>query len=401
MQSKGLPEEWKFVRLENVTEKFLNGGTPSTSVPEYWDGSIPWTTSKSITSNSISSGEKFISESAVANSASNIIPKDNVLIASRVGIGKSAVNLIDIAISQDLTGVLLNKKKILPEYLVRYLHSPKILLQLEANARGSTIKGLQRSDLERIEIPLPPLPIQREIVAILERAEALKRQRQEADALTGALLQSVFYEMFGDPVRNERGWDIANLEEICDEITVGVVVKPASYYVETGIPALRSLNIKPDQLDLTNLVYFSSSDNDSILAKSKIYKEDVVVVRTGYPGTACVVPPELDGANCIDLIILRPKKENVNADYLSRFLNSEYGKAQALAGNTGLAQQHLNVGAIRHVKIPLPPLPLQQQFAHVVEDVERVRQRQVESEKEIEGLCEGLMARAFEGELEA
>jgi type I restriction enzyme S subunit len=304
------------------------------------------------------------------------------------------------------TSALLNQRncklkiksdEILDGYLFRVL--VKILKDIEGATPFVTVKHLSAKQLNSIYLPLPPLPIQRQIVAVLEQAEAVKRQRQEADALTGALLQSVFYEMFGDPVRNEKGFDIANLNEICDEITVGVVVKPASYYVENGIPALRSLNIKPDRLDLTNLVYFNSADNDTVLAKSKINTGDVLVVRTGYPGTACVVPPELDGANCIDLIILRPKKDTVNSDYLSRFLNSEYGKAQALAGNTGLAQQHLNIGAIRQVKIPLPPLALQQEFARVVESVERLREKQVESGRQIEGLCGGLMARAFAGEL--
>ncbi len=398
MKERELPEGWEWKRLGDITLKFINGGTPSTAIPEYWNGSIPWTTSKSITSCTINDGEKFISQLAIEKSSTNVIPKDNVLIASRVGIGKSAVNLIDISISQDLTGAILDKKQVLPKFLVRYLHTPKILQALESNARGSTIKGLQRSDLERIEIPIPPLPVQRQIVAVLEQAEAVKRQRQEADALTRALLQSVFYEMFGDPVRNVRGWDVAKFVEICDEICVGIVVRPASYYVESGVPAFRSLNIRADKLNLENFVYIKSSDNETVLSKSKIRRGDVLVVRTGYPGTACVVPPEFEGANCIDLIILRPKKQIVNSDYMSRFLNSEYGKAQALAGNTGLAQQHLNVGAIRQVKIPLPPLALQQQFAHIVAGVEYLRERQKTSAQEINVLNEVLMQRAFGGE---
>jgi len=270
-------------------------------------------------------------------------------------------------------------------------------LRLNSLDRSTAIPGLNRNDVYSKIIPLPPLPVQRQIVAVLEQAEAVKRQRQEADALTGALLQSVFYEMFGDTVRNEREWNIAKIEEICDEITVGIVVRPASYYVESGVPAFRSLNIRPDKLNLENFVYINSSDNDTVLAKSKIRDGDVLVVRTGYPGTACVVPPEFDGANCIDLIILRPKKQVVDCNYLSRFLNSEYGKAQALAGNTGLAQQHLNIGAIRQVKIPLPPLALQQQFARVVQEVEQIRERQTELKRKIDVLFEGLIAGAFSG----
>jgi len=289
----------------------------------------------------------------------------------------------------------INSDKILDGYLFRVL--VKILKNIEDATPFVTVKHLSAKQLNSIYLPLPPLLVQRQIVAVLEQVDAVKRHRQSADALTRALLQSVFYDIFGDPVRNEKGWDIARFDEICDEITVGIVVKPASYYVDSGVPAFRSLNIRPDSLNLNSLVYISSSDNDTILAKSKIRTGDVLVVRTGYPGTACVVPSEFDGANCIDLIILRPKKDIINCDYLSRFLNSEYGKAQALAGNTGLAQQHLNIGAIRQVKIPLPPLALQQQFARIVEQVEALREKQRASGKVIEGLFEGLMQRAFGG----
>ena len=99
-------------------------------------------------------------------------------------------------------------------------------------------------------------------------------------------------------------WDVKKCEGLCDKITVGVVVRPASYYVPSGRIALRSLNIREDYFDLNEVVYFSDKDNDTILSKSKLLENDVVIVRTGYPGTSCVVPKELEGANCIDLVYL-------------------------------------------------------------------------------------------------
>lgn len=399
MVDRKLPAGWKWENLDGVTLEYISGGTPSTKITTYWQGSIPWTRSANLTANYLKFGEKFISREAVAETATNVVPKNNVLVTTRVGVGKAAVNLIDIAISQDLTGLVLDVNRILPIYLVYYLHSPKVQRLFEQYSRGTTIQGIQRSDLSRIKIPLPPLDTQRKIVAILEKAEATQRLRAEADALTQDFLQSVFLEMFGDPIRNENGWEVVKLDEICDDITVGIVVRPASYYCENGIPAFRSLNIKPNGLATDNLVYVNAADNDTKLAKSKIKSGDVLVVRTGYPGTASVVPDAYDGANCIDLIIVRPNHSQVNSQYLSFFINSPYGKAQCLASNTGLAQQHLNIQKIKEMAILLPPLPYQKRFAELVEKTDKLILKQVKSNEYLESLTNGLLSKAFAGDL--
>jgi len=406
MQERALPDGWEWVDLKKFVFfqegpgirkwQFKKTGIKLLNVGNLVNGALK-----------LNKTERHVDENEVVKKYSHFLldPDDIVMASSGVTWGKTSV------ISKEHLPLMLNtstirlrsldERKLDKKYLQIFINSRLFKNQIDKLITGSAQPNFGSSHLKQVKLLLPPLPLQRQIVAVLENAEAVKRQRQEADALTGALLQSVFYEMFGDPVKNEKGWDIVKIDEVCDEITVGIVVRPASYYVEDGIPSFRSLNIRPDKLSLENFVYIKSSDNDTVLSKSKIRSGDVLVVRTGYPGTACVVPPEFDGANCIDLIILRPKKQLVDCNYLSRFLNSEYGKAQALAGNTGLAQQHLNIGAIRQVKIPLPPLALQQQFARFVESVERIREQQGVSGNEIEGLCEGLMARAFTGELVA
>lgn len=285
------------------------------------------------------------------------------------------------------------------KWLMYAINSPEIRKQIYRLSRGTTRKRISRTDFGKIELIIPPITLQRRIVEILEQADALRHLRAQADAETQILLQSVFYEMFGDPVRNEKGWELVKLKEICEEVTVGIVVKPASYYVKDGVPAFRSLNIKEDALNLDNLVHISPDDNNTVLSKSKLKTGDILVVRTGNPGTSCVVPVDFNGANCIDLIIIRPNRDRINSQYLSKFLNSEYGKAQSLASNTGLAQQHLNVRNIREMIIPLPPLHLQQQFSYIKENIERNRDVQAKSKQEIERLFEGLMTVAFTGEL--
>ncbi|MDE2223158.1 MAG: restriction endonuclease subunit S, partial [Candidatus Omnitrophica bacterium] len=124
-----------------------------------------------------------------------------------------------------------------------------------------------------------------------------------------------------------------------------------------------------------------------------------VVVRTGQTGTAAVVPPELDGINCIDLIIIRPKIKKLNPHYLSFLLNSDMGKKIISSKEVGGIQKHFNIGSIKNLGIPLPPLPEQQRFAEFVQKIEKLKEKQRQSEAELQNLFNSLMQKAFNGQI--
>jgi len=186
-----IPEEWKVARLGEIAARFISGGTPSTLNPEYWDGVIPWMRSAWITRRFVDSGERYISEKGLRNSASNIVPKGNILVATRVCIGNVAVNRVDIAISQDLTGVVIEKSKAYPEYVYWMLrNSENKLMQL---VQGSTIKGVLRGDLENLRIPCPTVFEQQRIASILstvdERTGEEKQKKEQFLVLKRGLMQ--------------------------------------------------------------------------------------------------------------------------------------------------------------------------------------------------------------------
>jgi len=160
-----IPKEWEVVRLGELAVDFISGGTPSTANDNYWGGNIPWTTSAAISSKYVTKGMRQITKEGLTKSASNIVPKLNILLASRVGIGKVAVNTIDIAISQDLTGILVNKNKAYFDYVYWFLSYNTNLLK--SMAQGSTIKGLLRKEIEKIYLPLPSINEQTEVSNIL------------------------------------------------------------------------------------------------------------------------------------------------------------------------------------------------------------------------------------------
>ncbi|MDT0500319.1 restriction endonuclease subunit S [Halomonas sp. PAR7] len=158
-----------------------------------------------------------------------------------------------------------------------------------------------------------------------------------------------------------ESWRKVQLEEVCDRITVGHVGSMADKYVDDGIPFLRSQNITPFKIDLGSVKYIGEEFN-SKLKKSALRPGDVAVVRTGYPGTAAVIPPSLPISNCADLVVITPS-EDLDPWFLSCLFNSIWGKG-AVAGNlVGVAQQHFNVSAAKNLTIYLPPLVTQRRIA--------------------------------------
>jgi type I restriction enzyme S subunit len=249
------------------------------------------------------------------------------------------------------------------------------------------------------KLPVPSVAEQRRIAEILDKADALRAKRHAALAHLDTLTQSIFLDMFGDPISNPREWPTVRFEDICERVTVGIVVQPASYYVSEGVPALRSLNIRPGKILLENLVYVSRSDNDTKLAKTKLKAGDVVLVRSGQPGTAAVVPRELDGVNAIDLLIATPDQRLSNPTFLCEFFNSAGGRDLVLSRQRGQVQKHLNVGSLNQAILPLPSIDLQREFAARVAAVEKHRTAGLASSTELGALFVSLQHRAFRGEL--
>jgi type I restriction enzyme S subunit len=149
-----------------------------------------------------------------------------------------------------------------------------------------------------------------------------------------------------------KEWDVVRCAEICREIVVGIVIQPAQYYCSEGVPVLRSGNVRETGIDGSDLVYMSHESN-RLLAKSMLRSGDVVTVRTGYPGTSCVVSADYDGSNCVDIIISRPGPRT-RSEFLAIWINSDSGRNQVLQKQGGLAQQHFNVGELKDLLVALP-----------------------------------------------
>ena len=292
-----IPQDWDTVKLSDVSHDLVGGGTPSTSEPDYWSGDIAWMTSAHINGKIVTSGQKYITKKGLENSATNLIPKDNLLVATRVGIGKAAVNKIDIAISQDLTGVIVDKDKVLPEFLYWCIISNE--KRLKSLAQGSTIKGILREDLGRLLIPQLSLSEQRAIVGVLGVVDLAVAKTGEVIAKTERLKKGLMQELLTRGIGHAeykqtpigkipKEWNAVQLEDLISDVKNGFASGKRD---EKGIVQVRMNNITtdgrlvlnfylkvptPENIDVwllkPNDFLFNNTNSIDLVGKSAIFK---------------------------------------------------------------------------------------------------------------------------------
>ncbi len=235
---------------------------------------------------------------------------------------------------------------------------------------GTSIPQITIEGLRKVIVPIPPISDQQAIISILEKADTVIQGRAKELDILDELIKARFVEMFGDE-ENPYNWPVVSVEEVAN-VSVGVVIKPAQYYTdaEHGVKAFRSLNIGPMTIKDGDWVYFSYEGNEKN-AKSQLKEKDLLIVRSGAPGTACVVSKQYEGCNAIDIIIARPNTEQVDPYYLCTYTNMPHGKRQIEEGTGGAAQQHFNVGKYNKLRLMLPPMSLQKEFFEVIAQVDK------------------------------
>jgi len=318
-------------------------------------------------------------------------------------------------------------KCVLPKYIEFFLKSDKYWRAISEFSAGIAVPNVNASKLAQLEIPLAPLNEQGRIVAKLEKllsrvdaAQArlatipriLKRFRQSvlAAACSGRLTADWREEHPCPANENTNGdsphelpesWSLRPFMSVSREITVGYVGPMAKEYVSSGVPFLRSLNVRPFRFDPTNIKFISADFHRTIL-KSRLSPGDVAIVRSGNSGIACVVPESLPEANCSDLVILRPSSE-LDAGYACLFMNSAAAQAHVNSVKVGIAQGHFNVGSMKTTLIPLPPLTEQQEIVRRVESLfktaDALEARYRKAKAHVDELTQSILAKAFRGEL--
>lgn len=372
---------------------FQSGGTPSKSNSEYFNGSIPWITTVALTGDYIDKNDAvdWITDKAIQESAAKIVLENSIMVGTRVGIGKVAINAVPMSTSQDIVSLInIDDAKWDKKFLCKVILARNNVLL--SQARGATIKGIKIDTLAKLEIPEIPLNEQRRIAAVLDKVSGLIAKRREQLDKLDELVKVRFVEMFGDETEFDR-WPSCTIGDVAD-ICVGVVIKPTQYYADQGIPAFRSLNIGEMRVKDGDWVYFTKEGHQKN-QKSVVRKNDVLVVRSGAPGTACVATEKYDGYNAVDIIIAHPDNTKVDSTFLAAFTNMPHGMNQIRGRTGGAAQQHFNVGGYKTLRLIMPPMDQQQKFASFVKQTDKSKLTIQQSLDKLEVLKKALMQQYF------
>ncbi|MFA5296195.1 MAG: restriction endonuclease subunit S [Methanoregulaceae archaeon] len=381
-----IPGDWATNYIGQFTDCNA-GGTPSTKNPTYWGGEIRWMNSGELNYKIISEVQGRITIEGLKNSSAQILPSHCILIGL-AGQGKTrgtiAMNMVELCTNQSIAAILPNDTFV-SDYLYYNLdarYDELRLISTGSSGRG----GLNLRIIRSIAVPLPPLLEQHAIAAALSDADGLIGALETLIAKKRAIKQAAMQQLLTGRTRLPgfakssgykstdvgvipEDWKLSRLKSLTNLITVGFVGSMAYLFVENGIPLLRGINIVPNCLDLSNLKYISG-ETHQIWSKSALISGDVVIVRVGFPGTACVIPSGLGELNAASLVIVRPNKKILNSNYLCYILNSPLGNNQIQRRLVGGAQQVFNIHTAAEFPVPLPPLPEQTSIATILSDMD-------------------------------
>lgn len=407
-----LPSGWKWVRLDGVCD-FVGGGTPSKENSNYWNGDIPWASIKDIKGDYLNQTIDSITEKGVENSSTNICPKGNLIVATRIEPGKTIIANIDTAINQDLKYVQTNVDV---KFLHRYFQAFK--KEFEKKSSGSTVLGIKLKNLQESFLPLPSVTEQQRIVARIESlfVKLDEAQTKVQDVLDdfetrkAALLHEAFSGTLTAKWRKENGvsfttWQTYQAQDVCDKITCGKT--PTKFISFKGeIPYLKVYNIVNNKIAFAYKPQFIPRDiHENKLKSSRLRPFDVVMNIVGPPlRKIAIIPDTYPEWNMNQAIVrFRPKKNLYYRFLYYELLNPSTLDAIIQETKGVVGQANISLTQSRELKIIVPSLEEQHEIVRILDNLfakeEKAKSLAEKTLASITQMKQSILARAFRGEL--
>ncbi len=388
---------WPLVKLGDLF-KVTSGGTPSRRKPEYYEnGTIPWIKTGDLHNKYVTSATEYITKEGLDGSSTRMYPRGTVLVAM-YGATIGACSILDIeACTNQACAAFTPNEKVDVNFFYYLLKQCKPTF-VKAGSGGAQ-PNISATFLKEFEIPLPSLEEQKRIAAILDKADNVRSKRQQAIELADDFLRSVFLDMFGDPVTNPKGWEVKPLSELIakgDKLNYGVV-QPGDN-VDDGVPLIRSGDLGDTGTDL-NKIRKVSTLIDEKHKKSRLKGNEILIACVGSIGKVGWVNESMIGWNIARAVTRIPLSNDVNREYVYRYLQSPVIQGYFQKETRAVAQPTLNVGVIGKTPIALPPMELQEEFLKVFSNVVSIKRKYSENGTRDTELFNAISQKAFAGEL--
>lgn len=391
-------------RLGSVCERVSVGHVGKTS-PYYQDSGIPFLRTQNVGEGYLLLKEmKYVSTDFHEKLSKSQIRGGDVLISRVISDRVNCAVIPEDFGEANCANVILVRpgSKLDPKYFVHFISSPIAQRQLLRCRVGSAQSVVNTKVVESWLIPLPRIEEQRRIAAILDKADAVRRKRQQAIALTEELLRAAFLEMFGDSVTNPKGWEVCQLKDF-STIQSGIAKgKKIDRSKAVSIPYMRVANVQDGYLDLSEIKTLEILPTD--IDKYILREGDLLLTEGGDPdklGRGAIWYGKIQP--CVHqnhIFCVRPDQTLAEPEYLSALIGSERGKRyflQAAKQTTGIAT--INKTQLYGFPAFLPPLYLQQKYTQIVKVIRSTRTKLDDKYEQTDKFFNSLLQRAFSGKL--
>ncbi len=380
-------------KISDFTE-VITGGTPSTTVKEYWeDGTIPWLNSGELNKKYIYESKNFITKSGLKSSSTRLMPPDTVLIAlTGATTGLSALTKIEACANQSVTGILPSKNHN-SDYLLHYLRTQRE--RILDKAWGNAQPHISQKFVKDLVIPLPSLEEQLHIANVLSKSETLIEQRKMSIVLLDEFLKSFFWEMFGEPVKNEKQWDVKAFEDLVAEncpLTYGIV-QPGNEFTN-GVPVVRPVDLTQTFISRKGLKLIDPKISEQF-KRTVLKGGEILMCVRGTTGVISIASKELAGCNVTRGLVPIWFSNNYNALFAFQLLQSQAIKNKIQENTYGATLKQINLSDLRKIKLINPPIELQNKFASIVTKIEYLKEQYRNNLQELENLYGSISQSAF------
>ncbi len=337
-----------------------------------------------------------VTDLGVKSANMRLVPPGTLLLSYKLSIGKVGFARVPMYTNEAIAALSELSNDAYPNYVYWTLQHIDLLQGADRAAMGAT---LNKAKLKQVLIPLPPLPEQRRIAAILDKADALRAKRRAAIDKLDQLLKSVFLDMFGDPLTNPYGFDVCTLEEISDKsdrINYGVV-QPGGEF-SNGIPLVRVGDIEGGRLDASSIKHIDP-EIESAYTRSRLRGNELLISCVGSIGTVAIVPDSAIGFNIARAITRIPLKHPESRAFVKACLQTVATQSYFMEKTRTVSQPTLNVEFVKQTPVLSPPTELQQRFSSIASALELQKRQMQVSATQLDTLFASLQHRAFSGEL--